>query len=184
MLQPWRERLLTALLVIVIAVPVGIVIGGGLDFGGGGADEEPLSVGAETTTSSSSPGAPGSTSTTVAAPASTSTTASTVPGRAPGEVQVRFYNGSRTAGAAVTVGDRLKTAGYDVLSPGPSPAEPLAATAIGYAEGFAAEAAAVAKALGLDASVAKPMPPVPAGVTGAGEADVVVVVAEDAVSPS
>jgi hypothetical protein len=95
-------------------------------------------------------------------------------------VRLRFYNGSRTAGAAVTVGDRLEAAGYRVLPPGPSPADPIESTVVAYKEGFQAEAAAVARALGVDpAQAVKPMPPTPA-VTGIGEADVVVIVAEDA----
>ena len=165
---------MTALLVVVVAVPVGIVIGGGLDFGG--PDEEVLDVadasaGSSTTTTTARP-------TTTTAPPATTTTAAARPA---GEVRVRLANGSRTAGAAVTVGRRLEALGYDVLSPAPSPSEPLAATVIAHREGFAAEAAAVARDLGLPAVAPTPFPPDPP-VAGIGDADVVVIVADDAVA--
>jgi hypothetical protein len=168
----WRERLLTALLVVVIAVPVGIVIGGGLDFGGGAADagagDEVLAGAAGSTTTSST------TTSTTEAPASTTTT---VASRPPAEVKVRFANGSHTAGAAVTVGDRLAAAGYTVLAPGPSPKDPVAATTVTFRDGFAAEGAAVAAALGLAPSVATP------GGPALGGADVAGVVGDDVVAP-
>ena len=178
MLQPWRDRVLTTLLIVAVAVPAGIVVGGGLDAGG--PDEEVLGVVATTA------GAGAGTTTAPTAPtASSSTTtgpSTTVAPRPVGEVRVRFYNGSRRAGAAVTVGQRLKAIGYTVLEPGPSPADPVPATVVAHREGFAGEAAAVARALGLDPTVAKPMPPVPA-LSGIGDADVVVIVAEDAIGP-
>ncbi|HVF33149.1 MAG TPA: LytR C-terminal domain-containing protein [Acidimicrobiales bacterium] len=181
--RAWRERILTALLVIVVAVPVGVVIGGGLGLGR--PDEEPLEVGVDAETTTTAPTDRTTTSASLATTTTTTTAATTTsaaPSRAPGQVKVRFYNGSRTAGAAVTVGDRLAAAGYTVLAPGPSPANPIEATTIAHREGWAAEAAAVATALGLDPSAARPMPPVPA-VAGVGDADVVVIVAEDALRP-
>lgn len=163
---------MTALLVVVVAVPVGIVIGGGLDFGG--PDEEVVdaataaTVGTSTTTLSS-------TSTTALA------TTTTMAGRPPSEVRVLFANGSRTAGAAVSVGQRLEAVGYDVLPPAPSPSDPLDATAVFHREGFEAEAAGVARDLGLPGVVPAPFPPAP-DIRGAGDADVVVIVADDAVA--
>jgi hypothetical protein len=167
--RPWRERVLTALLVVAVAVPVGVVIGGGLDLRG--PDEEVLDVvataDADTTTTSST--------STTAAPTTTTT-----PARPVAEVRVRLANGSHTAGAAVTVGRRLDDLGYDVLAPAPSPADPVARTTVSYREGFAAEAAAVAVALGLDPSIAAPSA---GAASGGGEADVVVVVGDDALAP-
>jgi hypothetical protein len=171
----WRERLTTALLVVVVAVPVGIVIGGGLDLGGPDeavVDAATAPTGPATTTTTSAP-----TSTSTTAPATTTTVA----GRPASEVRVLFANGSRTAGAAVTVGRRLEPLGYVVLRPAPSPPEPLAATAIFHREGFAAEAAAVARDLGLAGVGPAPFPPVPE-IAGAATADVVVIVADDAVA--
>lgn len=180
--HPWRERLRTGLLVIAVAVPVGIVIGGGLDLGG--RDEgvvragEPEAAAADPSTTTSTTAAP--TSTTVAP--TTTTTAPLAPSRSPGDVRVRFYNGSRTAGAAVTVGQRLRPMGYALLSPGPSPADPVPATVIAFRAGNAAEAAAVARALGSGVALT-PMPPTP-NVTGIGNADVVVIVGDDLLEPA
>lgn len=171
MRSSWRERLTTAVLVVAVAVPVGVVIGGGLDFGG--PDEAVVEAASSPTTTS-----PTTTSTSTTAPPTTTTT---VTGRPVSEVRVLFANGSRTAGAAVTVGRRLEALGYDVLAPGPSPAEPLDVTAIFHRDGFAVEAAAVARDLGLPTSVPAPFPPVP-GVSGSANADVVVIVADDAVA--
>jgi hypothetical protein len=92
-------------------------------------------------------------------------------------VKLRFSNGSRTAGAAVTVGDRLAALGYRVLPPAPSPSAPAPATVITFRDGFAAEANAVASALGVAPGAAAPV----AGATGA--ADVVIVLADDVVTP-
>lgn len=172
----WRERLTTALLVVVVAVPVGIVIGGGLDFGG----PDEVVVDAAT-----APAVGPTTTTTASTTTSTSTTAlpttTTMAGRPPSEVRVLFANGSRTAGAAVTVGRRLEALGYVVLRPAPSPPDPLAATAIFHRAGFTAEAAAVARDLGLPGRVPTPFPALPE-IAGSANADVVVIVADDAVA--
>jgi hypothetical protein len=172
MRSSWRERFTTALLVVAVAVPVGVVIGGGLDFGG--PDEAVLDASAATATSTSST----STTTSSTVPPTTTTTAA---GRPANEVRVLFANGSRTAGAAVTVGRRLEALGYVVLAPAPSPADPLDTTAVFHREGFEAEAAAVARDLGLGAVAPAPFPPVP-DVRGSDIADVVVIVADDALA--
>jgi hypothetical protein len=170
--RAWRERLLTTLLVVVVAVPVGIVIGGGLDFDGAGVEDGASVVaGAEGTTTTTTTEAP---TTTAVSP---NTTAPPMPAaRPPEQVKLRFSNGSRTAGAAVTVGDRLAALGYRVLPAAPSPSKPVAATVITYRDGFASEAKAVAVALGLGPDAATPI----AGATG--PADVLVVVADDVVA--
>lgn len=175
--RPWRERLVTALLVVVIAVPVGIVIGGGLQLGGGSVDDGAEVVAADEASSSTSVS---SASDTTEVPASSSTTTTTTspkpPARPPSEVRLQLANGSRTAGAAVTVGARLKADGYRVVAPAPSPKEPVAATTITYRDGFATEASALADRLGVTGVAATPMARPPATV------DVVVVLGDDAVS--
>lgn len=168
----WRERLTTALLVVVVAVPVGVVVGGGLDFGG---PDEAVVDAATASTAGSSTSTQPSTSTT------TPPTTTTEAGRPSREVRVLLANGSRTAGAAVTVGRRLEALGYVVLRPGPSPADPLEATTVFHRGGFEAEAAIVARDLGVPRVAPAPFPPVPA-VAGSGNADVVVIVADDAVA--
>lgn len=174
--RPWRERLLTALLVVVVAVPVGIVIGGGLQLGGSGVDGEEVVAAddaSSTTSTSATSATPTSSSTTTST--TTTTTRPTPPTRPPGEVRLQLANGSRTAGAAVTVGDRLKADGYRVVAPAPSPKEPVASTSITYRDGFAAEAAALAERLGVPGLSPTPMAKPPANV------DVVAVLGDDAV---
>jgi hypothetical protein len=97
-------------------------------------------------------------------------------------VALRVYNGSTTAGQAVRVGDRLEAAGYQVLTPGPSPKDPIAASVIQYAEGFASEAAVLAELLGLPATSAVPAPDPPT-VPGVDPASIVLIVGDDLVLP-
>lgn len=163
---------------VVVAVALGFFIGGGpalLSQPDTGDVVE--AAGASTTTTGLDP-----TSTTTSSPEAetTTTTAAPPPARAPGEVSVRVYNGSRTPGQAVRVGDRLKAAGYQVLTPGPSPGDPLAASVVHFAEGFGAEATALASLLGLPASAAVPAPN-PPPVAGIGAAQLVLIVADDLV---
>ena len=158
---------------LVVCVGLAVAVAGFPSFRG----DEAVSAGARvrplaTTTTSLVVGG-GSTTTTAIVPPP-------APARPPAEVKIRFYNGSRTGGAAVTVGDRLEALGYDVLAPGPSPSAPYDATAIWFVEGWEAEAAEVADTLGLVAGVARVVPAQPP-VPGIGDAVVVVVVAEDVV---
>ena len=193
--HPWRDRLRTAALVVAIAVPVGVVIGGGLDLGGSDDEvlraDDPDAAGAETTTSTTATSTPSTPSPTSTTPTSTTPITSTTttpppppaagPGRPAGEVRVRFYNGSRTAGAAVIVGRRLEDLGYRLLRPGPSPADPVASTTILHRPEDAAEAADVARALGVDPSAVAPLPRVPP-VAQIGNAQVVVIVGDELVA--
>ena len=78
------------------------------------------------------------------------------------------------------VGDRLKAGGYEVLAPGPSPSDPLPRSIVHFVEGFSAEAAALASSLGLPATAAAPAPNPPL-VAGVGDAELVLVVADDLV---
>ena len=155
-----------------VAIVVGFVIGGGLSLLSGGETTVDADGTATTTTSPT-------TTTTAATTAPPETTTTTAPAaRPPSEVAVRVYNGSSTAGQAVRVGDRLKTAGYNVLAPGPSPKDPSPSSTVQYGEGFAPEAAALAGLLGLPASAVVPAP-TPPTVPGIGEATVVLIVGDD-----
>lgn len=172
------ERIAPTALVVLIALSVGFVIGGGLNRGGP-VDTAPVGFepSASTTTSTTS-----TTTLPANADATTSTTL-TAGARSPAEVNVRIYNGSHRAGAAVAVGKKLSTAGYHVLPPGPSPAQPTGASVIQFRPGFAAEAAALATLLGVDANVAVPMPD-PATLAGVGEADLALMAGDDVASAS
>jgi hypothetical protein len=124
------------------------------------------------TTTSTNPPLP--TSTTILQSA---TTEVTPPSRRPGLVRVRIYNGSQVAGYAARLGTRLKGVGYIVLTPGLSPATPPSASAVGYREGYAAEAAALAAYLGLSPSSVAPISA--SSTEGLGDATVAVIVADD-----
>ena len=169
--MPRRSELGWVLVMVVVAVTLGFFIGGGpsLLTNRGASEALVASTDDGTATTTTTP-----TTTTTA----DSTTTTTVALRPPAEVQVRVYNGSRTPGQAVRVGDKLEAAGYAVLEPGPSPSEPRPSSAIHFVEGFAGEAAALAAALGLPAASASPMPS-PAPVGGVGPAQLVVIVADD-----
>jgi hypothetical protein len=128
------------------------------------------------------------TTTTTVAPAETIATAAPDPTvvaaqrepRPPGDINVRFYNGSTLAGAAVKVGDELAKRGYGIAKPGPSPADPLPATRIWYLDGWDVEAASVADALGISrSSIAVWTPDAPVKVDAS--AAVAVLVADDVV---
>lgn len=81
-------------------------------------------------------------------------------------------------GAAVVAGNELKAAGFVVQPPGPSTGA-RAESSVWHRPGFEAEAASVADALAVSGSVVAPLPE-PPPVTGVGNADVVVVVGDDA----
>lgn len=161
---------------VAVAVTLGFFIGGGPSLLRDASDGDVLAVAATSTTA-----ADGETTTTTAATDAEATT-TTAPARAPGEVSVKVYNGSTKPGQAVRVGDRLKTEGYQVLAPGPSPGDPLPASIIHFVDGYHAEAAAMATLLGLPAAAAAPMPN-PTLVKDVGPAQLVLIVADDLVLP-
>lgn len=166
------------------AVLIGFVIGGGPSLLRSNAADLTVGAGAGSTTTT----AAASTETTIPAaeiPTTTTpaTTTTAAPVRPPAEVALRVYNGSTKAGAAVTIGDRLKKEpGYNVLAPGASPSDPLDATVVQFKDGFEAEARSLAELLALPASAVGPLP-TPATFSGVGNADVILVVADDVVSP-
>ena len=163
---------------VVVAVTLGFFIGGGPSLLTEDADEgRAVAVSASSTTTTAAAVDADESTTTTAVPATTTT----VPARPPGEVGVRVYNGSSTAGQAVRVGDRLRAAGYEVLTPGPSPTDPLpAGSIIHFVEGFHLEAAALASLLGLPAGAAAPAPNPPL-VAGVGPAELTLIVGDDLV---
>ena len=175
--MPRRSELGWIAVMVVVAVTLGFFIGGGPSLLTAQDDAIALS------SATSAPITSTTTSTTAAAASEATTTTSGAIVRPPAEVSVRVYNGSRTAGQAVRVGDRLKASGYQVLAPGPSPSDPLAASVVHFVDGFAAEAAALASTLGLPASAAAPMPS-PAPVRDVGDAKIALIVADDLVMPA
>lgn len=172
---PRRSEIGWILAMVVVAVTLGFFIGGGPSLLTREADEGlAVAVSASSTTETT---AVDETTTTTAVPETTTT----VPARPPGEISVRVYNGSSTAGQAVRVGDRLRAAGYEVLTPGPSPTDPLpAGSIIHFIEGFHLEAAALASLLGLPAGAAAPAPNPPL-VAGVGPAELILIVGDDLV---
>ena len=90
-------------------------------------------------------------------------TTTTQPLRAPAAVKVLPANGTSTAGAGTKTGDRLKTAGYNVLA-ATNTSKPATTSSVEFAPGFEREARVVAQLLGLADSAVQPIPtpaPVP-----------------------
>lgn len=108
------------------------------------------------------------------------TTSSTVAVRPPAEVSVIVLNGTSIAGTAGKYSDAIASAGYQMLEPGNATSQ-TPTTLVFYVEGFEAEAAAVATAAGVPATVSPaPLTDPPPGEIGA--ANVVVVVGTDIAS--
>ncbi len=89
-----------------------------------------------------------------AAPAQTTT--SLPPARPPAQVKVRVANGARRLGVGGAGTEVLKKAGYPTLPPKNGPT--MADSIVYYTTGYAAEAAGVAVALGLEANKIAPLP--------------------------
>lgn len=112
----------------------------------------------------------------------TETTTTTVAGRPAAEVPTIVLNGTDIGGVAGKYSDALASAGYQLTDPDGANADAnTAVTLIYFAEGFEADAAAVAKAIGAPASVVpEPLPTTPPGpIAGA---SVVVVIGTDLAS--
>lgn len=100
--------------------------------------------------------------------------------RPPAEVSVIVLNGTSVAGVAGAYSEALGSAGYQMLEPGNATTK-TAATLVYFAEGFEAEAVAVATAAGAPDTIApEPIPQPPPGDVGA--ANVVVVIGTDLAS--
>lgn len=149
---------------VAVAVLIGVLLlARGLDSGelvttgdDGGEESQPPG---------STPGGTGSTTTSTAAPAV----------RQPSEVRVLVANGSGVAGAAGRRTETLATAGYATLEP--ANAAPVPATQVLHVEGYEAEAAAVATALGASPGAVQPLPDPPP--VDPLDANVVVVLGQD-----
>src|SRR5438309_725690 len=81
-------------------------------------------------------------------------------------------NGTKTSGAGSKVADTLRKAGYNILAP-TNTTTTAASSAVLFLPGFAAEAGAVATALGLAPATVMPVP-TPSPVANAQAANVVV----------
>jgi hypothetical protein len=152
-------------LLVAVAVLIGVLLlARGLDSGdlvsAGGGDD-----GGETTDG------------TTAGDPATSTTSTTAAAavRPPTEVRVLVANGSGVPGVAGQRTDTLATAGYQTLEP--ANAAPTPTTQVLFAEGFQAEAAAVATALGFPPTAVQPLPDPPP--VDPLDASVVVVLGQD-----
>jgi hypothetical protein len=86
----------------------------------------------------------------------------TLPGRAPSEVAVLVANGTGIKGLGSQNADALKALGYNTLT-AVDATKALDASAVQFAEGYQAEAQAIALTLGLQPAAVQPLnsPPVP-----------------------
>jgi hypothetical protein len=148
-------------LLLAVALVLGIIL---LRSGGG----DPYS---RSLRASASPGSP---EVTVQPPTATTVT---VPLRSPADIKVLPTNGTSTAGAAANAGNRLKSAGYNVLAASNTTA-PATASNVFYNPGFEREARVVAQLLGFPDATVQPMP-TPPPVADTRGADVIVVVGPD-----
>ena len=156
------------LLVLGAAVLVGVLLLA--SWGDDGASKVATTDGKTTTTVDI-----GDLGTTTTAPTETTTT---TPGSAnsPSEVSVIVLNGSGQTGAAATNSSTIGDAGYTMLTPGN--AQNIDSTTVYYADGYEADAIAVAKLLGKGTDAVKPLSDASLG--GAeGDANVVVVLGAD-----
>ncbi len=155
--------------VLVVAVIVGLLLL--LKAGGGG------------TTSASSDDKGGVTttaplgSTTTTPDATTTTTEASSGDHEPSEVQVLVLNGSGFAGVAGTNSTTIGNKGFKMLTAANANAQ-IANTVVYYADGYQADAEAVASALGKSSDIVEAMPDTAPG-PGADQANVVVVLGKD-----
>jgi hypothetical protein len=108
------------------------------------------------------------------------TTSSSTPAdglRDPGEVKVLVLNGGGPTGTARTTSDTIGEKGYVMQPPGNANAN-VASTTVYYADGYQAEAEAVAAVIGKAPSVVEEMPSTTLG-AGADSSNVVVVLGPD-----
>lgn len=97
----------------------------------------------------------------------------------PGEISVVVLNGGGIAGAAGSTTQTLADAGYQMGAAGNAADSPgVETTVVYFAEGFEAEATAVASVIGRPADVVDAMPETSPG-PGADEVNVVVVLGQD-----
>ena len=162
-----RDSNARGLVVIAVAVIVGVLLLSQVGNGGGSSTK--------TTSKPPSTTAPLDGSDTTEA--TTTTTADGSSERSPSEVKVTVLNGSGKAGAAAATSDQLDSAGYSMGTPGNAPTT-TPTTTIYYAEGYKADAIAVATTLGKGTDAVQPLGNASLG-TAAADADVVVVLGAD-----
>jgi hypothetical protein len=152
-----RDNAVGAVLVAVAVLVGAFLLARGYDEEGGVVDTGE-SASATTTTTAPAEGGEATTTTTAAA-------------RPPAQVPVLVVNGAGVAGAAGTMANQLKAAGYTTVETGNT--SPVTATTVYYAEGAQAEAQAVATLVGTDPAAVQPVSGAP---VQAGSALVVVVI--------
>src|SRR5688572_20057384 len=107
--MPRRSDLGWMAVMVVAALMLGFVVGGGLSLLSGTSEGDVTLAATDRTTTTTAAEAVTATPSPVAPADGTTTTAvaTTVPPRPTKEISVRVHNGSNTAGQAVRVGDRL-----------------------------------------------------------------------------
>lgn len=159
----------------LIVLVAAIVVGGLLLWSWGDDGSTTVDAGKESTATTVDVSDLGTT-TTGADAGTTSTTAATS-GKSPSEVSVIVLNGSGQTGVAASTSSTIGESGYVMLTPANAPAN-VETTTVYYADGFEAEAIAVAQVLGKGTDAVKPV--TEASLGGAeGDADVVVVLGAD-----
>ncbi len=138
-------------ILLAVAAVLGIVLlqAFDTDFDGGGVG---VDIGAGVTTIPSGGSSTGSSVPTGPA----ATTATTRPGRTPSEVTVLVANGTGIKGLGGQTADALKALGYNTLT-AVDATKALDATTVQFAEGYQAEAQAIALTLGLPGTAAQPL---------------------------
>lgn len=159
------------LVVLLVALVVGFLLLA--SWGGDGGDSS--SVTTQTTIDTSK--LDGTTTTAGGSGTTTSTTAASSSDHAPSEVSVIVLNGSGKSGAAGAASTTVGNSGFNMLTAGNAPAN-IATTTIFYAEGYEADAVAIAAILGKGPDSVKPIADGNLG-AAAGDADVAVVLGED-----
>ncbi len=175
-------------MVIVAAVAVGLLLMfRGINDSGDDTAAESTEAPVETGGEGEELVAAGDTSTTVPTEdtsAETTSTTVSAPPRDPSEVKVLVLNGTdddnRTAGVAGAGTDVLKPSNYVVLEP--KDADVNGPSAVFYAEGYLAEANAVAAVFGVDpVAVVQPLDPTAAPIVDTQGANIVVRIGSDGV---
>lgn len=162
---------------LVVAVLVGFLLL--LNAGGDDGGDDAVTTGDEPTTEqpTDDTAVDGDVTTTTAESVVTTTTEAEASLRAPGEVRVLVLNGGGPAGTAAATTEAIGGAGYD-MGEATNATVQLETTAVYFAEGYEADAVAVAEVLGKPGDVVAPMPdPLPG--PGSETANVVVVLGGD-----
>jgi hypothetical protein len=162
--------------VLVVTVIIGLLLL--LNTGGDdGASAVSSGAGGGATTTE-----PSGSSTTTTPDDTTTTTEASTGGHQAAEVKVLVLNGSGLAGVAKTNSDAIGAKGYEMLAAANATAN-VEDTVVYFADGYEADAAAVADALGKTSDAVEAMPDTPPG-AGADQANVVVVLGSKDTAPA